>query len=201
MPPPLQTERRRMALSSTAIRIILDRIEAAIDQKILAQSVATKSKRIGDPQQDEFWGQLVLYEQDLRRILRQLVGRQVALENERSLLWRIPRQYRYSARQSVNDRESATLDLVEQAEAILRKLLELSGDAATMKPSDWEAIGEKAMELADKLDHALVHTVVQQVQKGPAFTSTALPGLGLDHLAPLVGLLIAYIMSKRKRRD
>jgi hypothetical protein len=43
--------------------------------------------------------------------------------------------------------------------------------------------------------------VVQQVQKGPAFTSTALPGLGLFHLAPLVGLLIAYIMSKRKRRD
>lgn len=190
-----------MALSSTAIRIILDRIEAAIDQKILAQSVATKSKRIGDPQQDEFWGQLVLYEQDLRRILRQLVSRQVALENERSLLWRIPRQSRYSARQSVNDRESATLDLVEQAEAILRKLLELSGDAATMKPADWEAIGEKAMELADKLDHALVHTVVQQVQNGPAFTSTALPGLGLDHLAPLVGLLIAYIMSKRRRRD
>jgi hypothetical protein len=190
-----------MALSSGAMGIILDRIEAAIDERKLAQSAATKSRRMGDPEQREFWGQLGLYEQDLRRILRQLVGRQIALENERSLLWRIPRKYRYSARQSVNDRESATLDLVEQAETILRKLLELYGDAATMKPADWESIGEKAMELADKLDRTLVHTVVQQVQKGPAFTSTALPGLGLEHLGPLVGLLLAIIMRNRRKRD
>jgi hypothetical protein len=188
-----------MASQTSGIRYLLERIRSAIDQQRLKQSTATKAKNMGDPREREFWDQLALYEQDLRRVLRQLLGRQVALENERQLLWRIPREQRFSARQSVNDRERINLDLVELAELTLRDLLAFYGDAATLKPGDWEDLGQKAIELADKVDHALVHTVVQQLQKGPAFTNTALPGFGLEHLAPLIGLLIAYISSRRSR--
>jgi hypothetical protein len=190
-----------MSGQNTAIRYTLERIRASVRQQSLAQTPASKGKRIGDPEHHAFWGKLALYETDLRRILRQLLGRQVALENERSLLWRIPRELRYSARQSVDDREIVNLDLVELAQITLSELLEFSGDASTMKAGDWETLGEKVIEFAERVDQALVHTVVRQMQKGPAFTSTALPGLELAHLAPLVGLLIAYIMSKRRKPD
>ncbi len=190
-----------MANSNAGIRYTLERIRTAVRQQALTQSVAAKGKQVGDPREREFWGKLALFEQDLRRILRQLLGKQVALENERHLLWRIPRDQRYSARQSIDDREQVNLDLVELAEITLRELLAFSGDAGGMKPGDWEALGEKATELVEKLDSALVHTVVHQVQTGPAFVSTPLPGFGLEHLAPLIGLLLAYIMSKRPRRN
>jgi hypothetical protein len=182
-----------------AIRYVLERIRASVRQQSLSQSLASKAKRIGDPEQAEFWGKLALYEQDLRRILRQLLSRQVSLENERSQLWRIPREHRYSARQSIDDREAVNLDLVELAEITLRELLQFAGDAAAMKAGDWEKLGEKVTEFADKIDRASLHHTVQQLQKGPAFVSTPLPNLGLDHLAPLIGLLVAYIMSKRRK--
>jgi hypothetical protein len=190
-----------MANPNAGIRYTLERIRAAVRQQALKQAVSPKGKKIGDPREREFWGQLGLYEQDLRRILRQLLGKQIAFEHERQLLWRIPREQRYSARQSIADREQVNLDLVELAELTLRELLAFSGDAGGMKPADWEELGQKAIELADKIDGALVHAVVHQVQKGPAFVGTPLPGFGLEHLAPLVGLLIAYIMRKRSRRD
>jgi hypothetical protein len=190
-----------MANPNAGIRYTLERIRADVRQQALTRSVAAKAKKVGDPTDREFWGKLALYEQDLRRILRQLLGRQVAFENARQLLWRIPREQRYSARQSIADRELVNLDLVELAETTLRELLAFSGDASGMKPGDWEELGQKAIEFADKVDHTLIHTVVQQVQKGPAFVSTPLPGFGLEHLAPLVGLLVAYIMSKRPRRN
>lgn len=188
-----------MASQTNSIRYLLERIRAAVLQRRLTQSTATKTKNMSDPREREFWDELALYEQDLRRFLRLLTGRQIALENERPLLWRIPREHRFSARQSLDDRERVNLDLVELAELTLKDLLAFYGDAATMKPADWQDLGQKAIELADKIDHALVHTAVQQVQKGPAFTGTALPGFGLEHLAPLIGLLIAYISSRRSR--
>ena len=139
-----------MANQNAAIRYTLERIRATVRQQSLSQGLAIKAKRIGDPEQQAFWAKLALYEQDLRRILRQLLGKQVALENERSQLWRIPREQRYSARQSVDDRETVNLDLVELAEITLRELLEFSGDASTMKPGDWEKLGEKVTELCRK---------------------------------------------------
>jgi hypothetical protein len=190
-----------MANQNASIRYVLERLCGEIRQQALKQSFAAKGKKVGDPREREFWGKLALYEQDLRRILRLLLGKQIALANERQLLWRIPRDQRFSARQSVADREQVNLDLVELAEMTLRELLSMSGDASAMKPGDWEEIGQTAMEFADKLDHALIHTVVQQIQKGPAFTGTPLPGLGLEHLAPLIGLLIACIMRKRPRHE
>jgi hypothetical protein len=190
-----------MANQNAAIRYTLERIRATVRQQSLSQGLAIKAKRIGDPEQQAFWAKLALYEQDLRRILRQLHGNQVALENQRSQLWRIPREQRYSARQSVDDRETVSLDLVELAEITLRELLEFSGDASTMKPGDWEKLGEKVTEFVEKISQASVHTVVQQVQKGPAFTATALPHFGLEHLAPLVGFLLAIIMRKRPKPD
>jgi len=186
---------------NAGIRTTLERIRAAVGHQILTQACSPRSKRPGDPQQREFWQRLAFQETELRRLLRQLVGRQTSLEHERSLLWRIPREQRYSARQSIDDRETVNLDLVELAELTLRELLGFSGDVATMKVGDWESLGEQVIEFADKIDKQLIHTVVHQIQEGPAFTTAnPLPGFGLDHLAPLVGLLIALIASKRRKR-
>ena len=189
-----------MSGQNVSIRLTLERIRSAIRQMVLKESASSGGKSMGDPKHQAFWDKLGLYESDLRRILKQLHGRLVSLENQRPLLWRIPREHRYSARQSLDDREAATLDLVELAELTLRELLNFSGDAATMKIGDWEKLGEKLGDFAEYLDKALVHTTVQQLQKGPAFTTGAgHPGLGLDHLGPLIGLIIAVIASKRRK--
>ena len=75
----------------------------------------------------------------------------------------------------------------------------VGGDAATISAGDWETLGQNITETVAK---QLTHAVVKQLQKGPAFTaSNALPGLGLEHLAPLVGLLVAYIASKRRKNS
>lgn len=189
-----------MANPNAGIRYTLERIRGAVRQQSLTQSVAAKGKKIGDPREREFWDKLALFKFDLLRILHQLKGKQVALENERHLLWRIPRDQRYSARQSIADREQVNLDLVELAEITLRELAEFAQGAGGMKPGDWEEVGQQATELAGKIDSALVHSVVQQLQKGPAFIATPLPGFGVEHLAPLVALITAFIASKLNRR-
>jgi hypothetical protein len=72
--------------NQAAIRYTLERIRTTVRQQSLSQRLAIKAKQIGDPEQQAFWAKLAHYEQDLRRILRQLLGKQVALENERSQL-------------------------------------------------------------------------------------------------------------------
>ena len=186
--------------SPVAIRSTLNAIRASIRQQALSQLTSAKGVRVTDPGKDAFWRKLGLQEARLRTIMRQLHGRQHAHENERSLLWRIPRDRRYPAQQSVNDREAVTLDLIELAETTLRELLEFSGDLPNMKPGDWEKLGEDVVSLAVKVDKAVLHAAVQQLQKGPAFTvANAHPGLNLDQLSPLVGLLVAVIASKLRK--
>ncbi len=189
-----------MIVSTVAIRSTLSAIRASIGQQALPQLTSAEGLKINEPGKDAFWRKLGLQEARLRSILRQLQGRQHAHEHERSLLWRIPRDRRYPAQQSMNDREAVTLDLVELAETTLRELLEFSGDLPNMKPVDWEKLGEDVMSLAGKVDKAVLHATVQQLHKGPAFTvANAHPGLNLDQLSPLVGLLMAVIASKLRR--
>ena len=186
--------------STVMIRSTLNAIRASVRQQALSQLTSAKGVKTTEPGKDAFWRKLGLQEARLRTILRQLQGRQHAHEHERSLLWRIPRDRRYPAQQSVDDREAVTLDLIELAETTLRELLEFSGDLPGMKPGDWEKLGEEVADLAVKVDKVVLHAAVQQLQKGPAFTvANAHPGFTLDHLSPLVGLLMAVIASKLRK--
>jgi hypothetical protein len=190
-----QEEDRRMAGQTAAIRATLEQIRAKVRQQSLEQATASKGKAVGNPQNQAFWDKLALYEGRLRHIIRQLEGREVALSHERNLLWRIPRDLRFSARQSIDSREEVNDDLVELAYLTLRELLEFSGDAASMKAGDWEKIGEKVGEMINK---ALVKKTVEQLQKGPAYSqANAHPHIGLDMLGPLIGMLLVIIMRKR----
>ena len=75
-----------------------------------------------------------------------------------------------SGRQSIDDREAITLDLVELAEITLRDLLEFGGDAARMRAGDRETLGQNITETVAK---QLTHAVVQ-----------------LDKIAGFVGLAV-----------
>ena len=116
-----------MANQNAAIRYTSERIRATVGQQSLSQGLAIKAKRIGDPEQRLFWAKLALYEQDLRRILRQLLGKQVALENQRSQLWRIPREQRYSARQSSTIARRSISTWSNVAEITLREVARVLG--------------------------------------------------------------------------
>ena len=189
-----------MASQSEAIRITLQSIRDAIRQQALEQTVAPSGKFMGDPRQALFWNKLARYETRLRTILARLTSDLNRYQGERTLLWRIPREHRYSARQSLEDREAATLDLVELAERTLQDLLDFGGSASGMKPADWENLAEKATETAVNIDKTLTQTVVQQLQKGPAFTAAnPHPGLGLEHLPALVGMIVAIIAARRRK--
>jgi len=190
-----------MSGSSAVIRHTLEQIRGFIRQQALSRSTATKAKNLADPREQEFWDKLALQEQRLKLILRDLRNRAVALEHQRDHLWRIPRDLRYSARQSVDDREKVNLDLIELAELTLKELAAVWSGAGELKTGDWESLAEQAAKLVDKVDKALVHQVIHQIEKGPAFTPAApLPGMGIEHLAPLIGLIVAMIQSKLRRR-
>ena len=70
-----------------------------------------------------------------------------------------------------------------------------------MRIGDWENLGEKGTEGVAKISKELMHHTIQQVQKGPAFTTAQpFPGLGIEHLAALIGLLTAIIAKNLQRR-
>ena len=150
---------------------------------------------MGDPQRQAFWDKLGLQETLLRRLLHQLHQTAVTFEWERTHLWRIPRHQRYPVRQSIDDREAITLDLVELAEITLRDLLEFGGDAARMRAGDWETLGQNITETVAK---QLTHAVVQRSEGAGIQASNALPGWDLTP-CPTGGLLVAYISSKRRK--
>jgi ElaB/YqjD/DUF883 family membrane-anchored ribosome-binding protein len=186
-----------------AIDVTLNRIRAKIRQERLGAMTSAKARPIvaTTGKDQAFWESLAKYEAELRRLLRGLQGELSALEHRRTLLWRIPRELRYSARQSIDSREGSVLELVELAETVLRELLELAGGSGTLKLGDWQNLGQKATEAIEKIESALMQQTIQQVQKGPAFdAANAHHGLGIGHLAPLVGLLIALIMKQRAER-
>jgi hypothetical protein len=75
---------------------------------------------------------------------------------------------------------------VELAEITLRELREFADDAAAMKVSDWEKVGQDGAEFVlAKIDKVLTHKVVQQLEKGPAFSAeNAHPDLDSSILRP-----------------
>ncbi|MGO9420322.1 hypothetical protein [Roseiarcus sp.] len=189
-----------MSIPLAGIRLTLQRMRAEIRSEQAKAIVAAKSKRPGDPQLAEFWRRLEKYEADLRRVQRDLSSRLHSLEHQRTQLWNVPRDLRYSARQSIDDREAVTQALVDEAAAILRDLINFCGDVAVMKPADWESLFEDLTKFGDKVDHAFFHTVVQQVQKGPAIGAPAPLMFSLANFAPMIGLIAAIISARLRKR-
>ena len=136
----------------------------------------------------------------MRRIHRELIARLVSLEHQRTQLWNVPRDLRYSARQSIDDREANVQDLVDEATAILRDLLAFSGDIGAMKPGDWESLFEDLTKFGDKVDHTFFHTVVQQAQKGSAIGRPGPQAVSIADLAPMIGLIAAIISARLRKR-
>jgi hypothetical protein len=185
----------------------LTRMRDKIRQHANASLVATKSRAINATTSDDeaFWAEMTIFERELRTTLRDLAGDLKALEHEYSLTWRIPRDLRFSARQSVSARQQNVLDVVELAELVLRELLDAGGSAAKLRAEDWKAIADEAGKLIDRAEQALLQQAVVQVQKGPAFTAAnGQPGLTPGHLGPVVAMLIAlighYVARYRRKR-
>jgi hypothetical protein len=184
----------------SAIRTTLNRIRGEIRQE-QNKALGPTSKRLADPRQAVFWARLARYEADLRRIHRDLVGRLSSLDHQRVQLWNVPRDQRYYARQSIDDREAITEDLGAEAAAILRDLLKFYGDVSGMKPGDWQSLFEELTKFGDKVNKEVFHTVVQQVQKEPAITKPGPIMFSIADFAPLVGLIVAMISSRFRKRS
>jgi hypothetical protein len=189
-----------MSSRNTSIRFTLERIQNEVRQEKFKASTSASSTRMGDPQKEAFWRRLGNYEADLRRIHAELTGRLSSLQNERTHLWNAPRDQRWSARQSVDDREVVTQSLVEMAAAILVDLLSLYGDVSSMKPNDWEKVFQELVEFGDKVDKAVFHKAVQAVPSGPAIVVPRQGTFSLVDFAPLIGLLAAILAKKIGRR-
>jgi hypothetical protein len=188
-----------MSNRNTMIRFTLQRIQTEVRQQRLKAWSSASSTRLGDPQKLEFWAKLAKYQEDLRRIQVELSGKLGSLDFERSRLHNVPRDLRYSARQSIDDREAVTQDLVNLAASVLIELLSLYDDASAMKPNDWEKVFEDLVKYGEKLNKQVFHTVVQNVPAGPSITNPAPPTLGIGDMAPLIGLIAAIIARKFRR--
>jgi hypothetical protein len=184
----------------------LHAMHARIRQHSLATLVATKSRALAPTSTDDeaFWADLGRLERDLHGLLHGLHADLRSLEHQRTLTWRIPRDLRYSTRQSIKDREQNVLDVVELAEAVLRDLLAVGGDATRLRAEDWREIGEKVAEGVNKVEADLLTQTIAQLEKGEAFTvSNGQAGLGPGHLGPLLGLLVAVVghaLTRRKKK-
>jgi hypothetical protein len=161
--------------------------------------VSAKGQTPEDPAWPSFWRRLSTLEGDLRRIERDLRGRLSWLEHQRGGLWSVPRDQRYSARQSIDDREVVTQDLLAEAASILNDLLALGYDVRAMRPGDWESVFQDLTKFG--VDHAFFHAVVQQLPKGRAILNPAPLVFTPADFAPLIGLMAAIISNRLRRRS
>ena len=85
--------------------------------------------------------------------------------------------------------------MVDEAAAILRDLLNFSGDVGLMKPADWESLFEDLTKFGENI-YYWFDTVAQQVQKGPAIGVPAPLMFSLADFAPMIGLIAAIISAR-----
>lgn len=185
------------------IRYVLERLRVKIRQKHLDLMAKGTTPSVSDMKTPQFWAELQKFADQLALMMRNLSSMAHSLEAQAEGARFAPLTYRYSAKQSVRDRQRNVQDVLDLAMEIAGDLQDLYGRG--QKPTEADMIKgiEKIMkELGKAIDNSQVHATVKHLTGEPGLHGHSQPAPSLGGLTSLPVLLMAIIfMIRRKSRE
>ena len=185
------------------IRFVLERLRAKVRQKHLDLIAKGTTPQASDVKTPDFWADLEKFADQLALLMRNLNSMANSLEAQAEGARFAPLSYRYSAKQSVRDRQRNVQNVMDLALEIAGDLQDLYGRG--QKPTEADMIKgvEKIMkELGKAIDNSQVQATVKQLTSEPGLHGHSQPAPSLGGLTSLPVLLMAIIfMIRRKARE
>jgi hypothetical protein len=185
------------------IRYVLEKLRVKVRQKHLDLMAKGTTPQVGDVKTPQFWANLQKFADQLALMMRNLGSMAQSLEAQAEGARFAPLAYRYSARQSVRDRQRNVQNVMDLALEIAGDLQDLYGRG--QKPTEADMIKgiEKIMkELGKQIDSAQLQATVKHLTSEPGFHGHAQSAPSLGGLASLPVLVMAIIfMIRRKSRE
>jgi hypothetical protein len=185
------------------IRFVLEKLHGKIRQKHLELMAKGTTPQVGDMKTPQFWADLEKFGDQLTLMLRNLGSMAHSLDAQAEAARFAPLAHRYSARQSVRDRQRNVQSVIDLAMDIADALQELYGRGQAPTEADMIKGVEKIMkELGKAIDQSQVQATVKQLTSEPGFHGHAQSAPSLGGLASLPVLVMAIIfMIRRKTRS
>lgn len=185
------------------IRYVLEKLRVKVRQKHLDLLAKGTTPSVSDMKTPQFWADLQKFADQLALQMRNLGSMASSLEGQAEGARFAPLAYRYSAQQSVRDRQRNVQNVMDLAMEIAGDLQDLYGRGQKPTEADLVKGVEKIMkELGKAIDNAQVHATVKQLTGEPGFHGHAQSAPSLGGLTSLPVLLMAIIfMIRRKARD
>lgn len=185
------------------IRYLLERLRVKVRQKQLDLLAKGSTPQVSDMKTPQFWEELKKFSDQLALMMRNLGSMAHSLEAQAEGARFAPHSYRYSAQQSVRDRQRNVQNVIDLALEIAGDLQDLYGRG--QKPTEADMIKgiEKIMkELGKTIDQSQMEATVKQLTSEPGLHGQAQPAPSLGGLTSLPVLLMAIIfMIRRKARE
>lgn len=185
------------------IRYVLEKLRVKVRQKHLDLMAKGTTPQVGDVKTPQFWADLDKFADQLALLMRNLSSMAHSLEAQAEGARFAPLTYRYSARQSVRDRQRNVQNVIDLALEIAGDLSDLYGRGQAPTEADMIKGIEKIMkEVGKAIDHSAVSATVKQITHEPGLHGQSTPVPSLGGLTSLPVLLMAIIfMIRRKSRE
>lgn len=185
------------------MRYVLEKLRVKVRQKHLDLLAKGTTPQADDMDAPLFWGELAKFEDQLMLILRNLGSMANSLQAQAEGARFAPHAYRYSAQQSVRDRQRNVQNVIELALEIAGDLRDLYGRGHAPTEADMIKGVESIMkDIGKAIDQAKVQATVKQITNEPGFHSQTQPQATFGSMASLPVLVMAIIfMIRRKARQ
>lgn len=182
------------------MRYTLEKLRAKVRQKQLDLLAKGTTPQADDMDAPLFWGDLQKFGEQLAVILRNLGSMAHSLEAQAEGARFVPLAYRYSAKQSVRDRQRNVQSVTDLALEIAGDLLDLYGRGQAPTEADMIKGVESIMKDVGKaIDQAKVQTTVKAITAEPGFHSQTQAQPTFSSMASLPVLIMAIIFMIRRK--
>ena len=182
------------------IEAVLDNIRVALDREILKLVASGTTPQVTDSGYHVFWQRIESYGPRIQQALTQLKSMGHAIDLRRQGLWNLPRERRFSGRQSVNDQDRHLGRVHKKALEALRRFEALHNRGRTPTDADLvkglNRLSREADGIAKGLDsHALVRHLNDTITPSPG----SIAGSTMTTITLLLSLIWLYIKRGPKK--
>lgn len=187
-----------------ALETILDRLLDEISHASITLQAKGSTPKPTDTSYHDFWDKIAGYQTALARIVRDLKSIEHRLDFRSRVARRLPREFRYSANQSVKSHRGHSQQVYEKAARVEAALRDFIVQSQTPTTGDvMSGITKLTKELEKTLSQQDYKTVTEQLNAGrPQLDNVArdVPVLQGTPLTLLVTLIVVWIGARAKRR-
>lgn len=187
------------------LEAILDRLLARISHASLTLQAKGGMPKPTDMSYHDFWDSIAGYRTELARIVRDLRSISSNLDFRSQVARRLPREFRYSANQSVRSHENRLRQVYEKAVRVEEALRDFNAQAQTPTTGDiMKGVDKLAKELQKTLSQQDYEAITQELAQGRPQLETLSRDSPVVHGTPLqliVTLIVIWIGMRASRRN